>query len=168
MLIYLFLFPGNLWESTIYYWWSQQNRYLPRRIRYEIVTFTLHIINFFKLIIVQLSIFICFQGDVLILSEYHYTSTDSFPIANGWHLPATSLGRSFEQTTLCFSWTNITSVAKHHLARPGPSPNTVVFFQIFSLVILKLLEAFSQVCLVLKDNLYIEELKLRCSNCFDI
>jgi len=35
-------FAGNLWESTVYYWWSQQNRYLPRRIRYDILTSTLH------------------------------------------------------------------------------------------------------------------------------
>lgn len=34
-------FAGNLWESTVYYWWSQQNRYLPRRIRYEILRSTL-------------------------------------------------------------------------------------------------------------------------------
>lgn len=26
-------FAGNLWESTVYHRWSQQNRYLPRRIR---------------------------------------------------------------------------------------------------------------------------------------
>lgn len=36
-------FAGNLWESTVYYRWSQQNRYLPRRIRYEILTSSLHL-----------------------------------------------------------------------------------------------------------------------------
>lgn len=149
-------FTGNLWESTIYYRRSQQNRYLPRRIRYEIVTSTPHILNLHHSSALNFHL----------LPRRRFNSL-SIPLHVYWFLPYSKWMTSAHYQSREELWANNTllSMNEYHecckapFGRTGPPPNTVVF----SLVISKLLEAFSQVCLVRKDNLCIEELKLRCS-----